>query len=169
MKRKMDKVLGKLFTRVPALTERWARSREWITNAETPWAPFTEDLKYSQIALVTTAGVHLRSQHPFGMDDKAGDPTFREIPSWVRADDLMITHDYYDHDDADQDINVVFPVERLRELASEGVIGEVAPRHFSFMGHILGRQVETLIQQTGPEVARRLKTDGANAAFLTPA
>ncbi len=81
----------------------------------------------------------------------------------------MITHNYYDHHDADQDINVVLPFERLNELKAGEVIGGVAPRHFSFMGHITGRHLETLVNQTGPEVARMLKEDGNDAVFLTPA
>jgi D-proline reductase (dithiol) PrdB len=103
------------------------------------------------------------------MEDKEGDPTFREIRAGARIEDLMITHNYYDHRDADRDVNVVFPIERLRELEAEGVIGGVAPRHFSFMGHIAGRHIETLVNWTGPEVAKRLKEDGVDAVFLTPA
>jgi D-proline reductase (dithiol) PrdB len=86
-----------------------------------------------------------------------------------RIDDLMITHNYYDHQDADQDINVVFPIKRLKEFEAEGMIGQVAPRHFSFMGHILGHHIESLVNRTGPEVAKMLKADGVDAVFLTPA
>ena len=81
----------------------------------------------------------------------------------------MITHNYYDHQDADQDIDVVFPIERLRELEADRLISQVARRHFSFMGHILGRHIEMLVNRTGPEVARMLKADGVDAVFLTPA
>ena len=128
-----------------------------------------KELKDAHVALVTTAGVHLKSHPPYDMKSKEGDPTFRQIPSGTPVNDLMITHNYYDHRDADQDINVVFPLDRLKDLESEGVIGGVAPRHFSFMGHILGHHIDTLINQTGPEVARMLKTDGVDAVFLTPA
>ncbi len=162
-------MIARLFTQFPALVERWARSREFITNQETPWAPFLKELKDSRIALVTTAGVHLSSQAPYDMEDEDGDPTYREIPEEVSVNELRITHNYYDHRDADQDINVVFPVERLRELASGGIIGKPAPMHFSFMGHILGRHIQTLIHQTGREVARRLRAEAADAVVLTPA
>jgi D-proline reductase (dithiol) PrdB len=128
-----------------------------------------KELKHAKVALVTTAGIHLRSDPPYDMQDKEGDPNFRQIPSGISADDLMITHNYYDHSDADQDIDVVFPFDRLKELESEGMIGGVAPRHFSFMGHILGHHIDTLIERTGPEVARMLKSDGVDAVFLTPA
>lgn len=151
------------------LVERWAKFHRFVTNVDIPWAPLTKDLGECQIALVTTGGVHLRCQPPFDMEDKEGDPTFRGIPSWVDQQDIKITHNYYDHRDADQDINVVFPIQRLKDLEADGMIGGIAPRHFSFMGHIIGRHLGTLIKRTGPEVARLLREDGAEAVFLTPA
>ena len=164
-----DRILAKLFSRFPGLVELWAKSREFVINVETPWALFSKDLSECRVALVTTAGVHLRTQPPYDMVDKEGDPTFREIPSNTPPADLMITHNYYDHRDADQDINVVLPMERLRELETEGVIAGIAPKHFSFMGHILGHHIDRLINRTGPEVARMLKADGVDAVFMTPA
>ena len=164
-----DRMFAKIFTRFPDLVERWVKSHDFVINVDTPWVPLVKDLKDSRIALVTTAGVHLRSQPPYDMQDRDGDPTFRKIPAGTRIEDLMITHNYYDHRDADQDINVVLPMERLRELEAKGAIGGIAPRHFSFMGHILGRHLETLVNRTGPEVASMLKADGVDAVFLTPA
>lgn len=169
MKALKDRLLARLFTQFPSLVERWAKSQNFVINSDTPWAPLSKELKDCRVALVTTAGVHLRSQPPYDMEDGEGDPTFREIPSWARLEDLMITHNYYDHRDADQDINVVFPVQRLKELEVEGAIGGIAPRHFSFMGHIIGRHIDTLTSRTAPEVAMMLKGDGVDAAFLTPA
>jgi D-proline reductase (dithiol) PrdB len=164
-----DRIIAKAYTRLPGLLKIWARTHQFITNVDTPWAPLGKELRRAKIALVTTAGIHLRSDPPYDMEDKEGDPTFRQIPSGTRADDLMITHNYYDHSETDRDINVVFPFERLIELGSEEIIGGVAPRHFSFMGHILGRHIDTLIARTGPEVARMLKADNVDAVFLTPA
>ena len=80
----------------------------------------------------------------------------------------MITHDYYDHSDADRDINIVFPIQRLQEFEKEGVIGRMANIHYSFMGHITDRHILTLISSTAPEVARRLMEDNVDAVLLTP-
>jgi D-proline reductase (dithiol) PrdB len=165
----VDRMLARFFTRYPFLVERWARKGRFVTNIDIPWATFTKDLEECRVALVTTAGVHLRWQPPFNMEDKDGDPTFREIPSWVDSEDLRITHNYYDHRDADRDINVVFPIERLRELEGDGIIRKVAFRHFSFMGHIMGQHLKALIEKTAPEVAKLFKRDGVDAVFLTPA
>ncbi len=134
-----------------------------------PWTPFNGKAAASRVALVTTAGVHLKGDAPFNMRDPAGDPGFRQLPADAAPGSWKITHNYYDHSDADQDINVVFPFERLRELAALGEIGSVNARHFSFMGHILPPHLQTLIRVTAPQVARLLKQDGVDIALLTPA
>jgi D-proline reductase (dithiol) PrdB len=102
------------------------------------------------------------------MNDPDGDPTFREIDIQRPLYDLMITHDYYDHADADRDINIVFPIERLREFETEGIIGRVADTHYSFMGHIDGRHIKTLINEYAPEVAQRVKADNVDVVLFTP-
>ena len=80
----------------------------------------------------------------------------------------MITHDYYDHADADKDINIVFPVERLKEFEKDGIIGRVANIHYGFMGHITGRHIPELITRIAPEVARNLKEEKVDIVLLTP-
>src|SRR5207249_2366842 len=100
----------------------------------------------------SAACVHPRSAPPFDMENPRGDASFREIPGDVAASQLMITHDYYDHAAADRDVNTVFPLERLRELAPLGV--RVAPRHFGFMGHVLDAERERLTRETAPEIGR---------------
>jgi D-proline reductase (dithiol) PrdB len=133
-----------------------------------PWEPFETPLSACRISLVTTAGVHHKDQTPYDMQDPEGDPTFRVIDASRPIRDLMITHDYYDHSDADRDINVVFPIERLKELENEGLIGEAVKIHYAFMGHITGRHVEALLNKSAPEVAMRLRADDVDAVVLVP-
>ncbi len=121
------------------------------------------------MALITTGGVHLSTQQPFNMKDPSGDPSFREIPANTAPANLLITHIYYDHSDADKDINIVFPIERIQLLKQFGEIGAVNYRHFSLMGHIMGRHLDTLLNETAPLVARMLNEDGVDVALLTPA
>jgi len=158
-----------IYKHVPWLAERWARRHRFVVTEGIPWAPVKKPLREVVIALVTTAGVHLKTQPPFDMDDPNGDPSFRVIPSDVKAEAVVITHNYYDHSAADKDLNVVLPLDRLKELKAEGRIGGIAPLVYGFMGHIDGPHVETLVQQTAPEVARCLRRDGAEAVVLTPA
>ena len=135
----------------------------------TPWTPPAKPVSECKVALVTTGGVHLKTQAPFDMENPDGDPTFREIPGDAARDALTITHDYYDHRGADVDLNVVFPHERLAEMAAEGAIGGVSPVHVSFMGHIDKELVERLVEETAPAAARRLREAGAEVALLAPA
>lgn len=156
---------------IPGVLQWWARRRAAQTALDTHAIPFVrlrKPLSQCVGALITTAGVHLRGQPPFDMEDPDGDATYREIPGDVPLAALTITHKYYNHTAADRDINVVFPLERFRELAAQGVIGQVAPRHFGFMGHIEGAHLERLQRETAPEVAAKLRADGVDFAFLTP-
>ncbi|HEV8440680.1 MAG TPA: glycine/sarcosine/betaine reductase selenoprotein B family protein [Methylomirabilota bacterium] len=162
-------VAVQLFKRVPWLGTLWARRHRFVESTTAPWAPLGRPVRQSRIALVTTAGVHLRTDPPFDMGDPDGDPSFRTIPSDADARGLTITHKYYDHGAADRDINVVLPLARLRELLAEGRIGGIAPRAYSFMGHIDGRHLATLVERTAPAVAARLHADDADAVVLTPA
>lgn len=164
-----DKIIAKLFTKYPALLNKWAQKTEFVEFEDTPWTRLTTDVAQSRLALITTGGVHLRSQPPFDMLDPQGDPTFREIPQDAVPSDLMITHNYYDHTDADKDINIILPVERVHELKQAQDIGAVNWRHFSFMGHILKHHIDTLMHATAPAVAAALKKDEVDIAILTPA
>lgn len=161
-------LLVQAFKHFPWLAERWARSHQFVEGKGIPWTPLRKPLRESCVAMVTTAGVHLKSQPPFNMEDPDGDATFRAFPTHVEKGDLTITHKYYDHSAADRDINVVLPVDRLRELKDEGIIGEIAPTLYSFMGHIDGPHLKTLMEETAPEVADRLVRERAEAVFLTP-
>jgi D-proline reductase (dithiol) PrdB len=137
-------------------------------EGEVPWTPLSKPLSSCRVALVTTAGVHHADQEPFDMADSHGDPSFRVIDAARPLDTLTITHDYYDHADADRDINVVFPAERLRELSAQGAIGEVSYVHIGFMGHIVGQHIRTLTERTAPEAAGILRGAGVDVALLTP-
>jgi D-proline reductase (dithiol) PrdB len=161
--------LAALATAFPALGERFAAGyRAERQDEGIPWAPLAKPLAASKIALVTTAGVHHRDQQAYDMHDHDGDPSFRELDLERPLDSLMITHDYYDHADADRDLNVVLPVERLRELAAAGEIAGVARLAYGFMGHITGPHLETLKRRTAPEVAARLQEARVDAVLLAP-
>lgn len=170
MGRIKNRLMASLITRFPRLfnLEKYAESEAQVGVEGIPWTPFTKGLSHSRVALVTTAGLHLRSQEPFDMIDPDGDPTYRALALETVEEGYTITHDYYDHSDADRDLNVVFPVFRLRELAAEGFIKDVAPMNYAFMGHIVGPHVKTLMRKTAPEVAMRLRKDAVDAVLLTP-
>jgi len=160
---------------IPAVAQFWAKRSATQTNALVdvssgiPFARLRKPLAKARVALLTTAGVHLATQTPYDMENPDGDPTYREIPGDVDLTQMMITHKYYNHTDADIDLNVVFPLAHFRDLVKKQVIGSLAPRHFGFMGHIDHALVNVLTNQTAPEVAAKLRKDGVDFAFLTPA
>ncbi len=165
-----NRLIAKVITRFPTLSRRFvAAYRPWETEGEIPWTPMQKPLRECKVALVTTSGVHHRSQPPFDMRDPEGDPSFRELDGATIGEDFLITHDYYDHTDAEQDLNIVLPLQRLREFVKEETIGGMAGTHFSFMGHIDGRHIPSLIENSARQVAARLKADGVDVVLLTPA
>lgn len=168
LSRLKNQAIAKVTTRLPSLAKRVSEAFSPLEMETVPWTPLAKPLSDCKVALVTTAGVHHRDQPPFDMHDREGDPSFRVMDISRPISDLMITHDYYDHSDADKDINIVFPIERLRELGREGIIGQAARFHYGFMGHILGRHIETLLSRSAPDVARKLKGDAIDVVFLTP-
>ncbi len=116
------------------------------------------------VAFLTTAGVHLKTQTPFDVD--AGDNTVHLIPGKVDVEDLMITHTHYDTEDAEKDVNCVFPIERLRELENEGVIGSVSDVHFGMMGYI--PDTEKLKQESIPLILEELKKADVDVLLASP-
>jgi D-proline reductase (dithiol) PrdB len=164
-----NRLIARIIGIFPSVAKVFTASHKPLGAGEDiPWTRARNRLRDSKMAVVTTAGVHHRDQLPFNMEDPNGDPTFRVIDVRKPLNDLMITHDYYDHRDADKDINIVFPVERLRDFEKEGFIGRLADTHYGFMGHIVGPHIDTLIHLTAPEVAESLKSDKVDMILLTP-
>ena len=83
-----------------------------------------------------------------------------------RLTGLKIWHTHFDIAAAEADINVVYPIERLKELAAEGVIGRVAPRHVSFMGYF--SNAFRMRDEVVPLVVEALQADRVDAAVLVP-
>lgn len=133
-----------------------------------PGAKLTRPIEEARVAVVTTAALHAPDQLPFDTSIKGGDWSYRVLDAHVDLATLRIAHrsDAFDIRGLDADKNLALPLDRLKSLAHQGAIGEVAPRHFSFMGSIAapGR----MIAQTAPEVARALRDDQVDAVLLTP-
>ncbi len=169
IRRLIHQGIARLTTYWPYLSNKLIEAFKPLALDNIPWAQVTKPLNESKIAVVTTAGLHHRNQAAFNMADSQGDPTYRILDAASIENDYTITHDYYDHRDADKDINIVFPITRLKEMAAAGCIGALAKRHISFMGHIDGNHVNTLKNQTAPKVAELLEKDAADVVLLTPA
>ncbi|MBC8195794.1 MAG: selenoprotein B glycine/betaine/sarcosine/D-proline reductase [Acidimicrobiia bacterium] len=130
---------------------------------EVPWtAP--RPLSESRVAVVTTAG--LRSEGD--PDWNPGDQSFTVLSG--DRDDLVLSHysPNFDRTGWIVDPNVVLPIDRLDEMAAEGVVGSVADVHISFMGAQIDHTLETIRLDTGPAAARALLDDGVDVVLLTP-
>lgn len=140
----------------------------WRRIAPTPLASLAKPLSACRVALVTTAGLVATGDLPFDQDVRGGDWSFRVIPGDVDVRSLGEFHrsESFDHAGIEADRNVAFPLDRLRELVTDGTIGAVAPRHLSFMGSITapGR----LVQRSAPEAAEVLVNDEVDLALLVP-
>jgi D-proline reductase (dithiol) PrdB len=138
----------------------------FMVYEETPWTPFAGEASDHKFALVTTGGLYVRGeQAPFNTESIHGDPSYREIPSSVRQEDIGLAHAHYDHSLAQQDINCVFPIHRFAELAREGVVGGLAETHYSFS---YVNDISPLMERTALEVIEKLKFEGVTALFLVP-
>lgn len=126
-----------------------------------PWVK-PPPLAQCRIAIVTTAGVHRKGDCPFG----PGATDYRIIPGDTKAADLVMSHQSvnFDRTGFQEDHNVAFPLDRLNELAKQGVVGAVADFHYSFMGATQIRQLEAKAK----ELAQLLKDDCVDAVLLTP-
>ncbi len=140
----------------------------WRRVDPIPVTPLRKPIAACRVALVTTAGLTPPGVEPFDLDKRGGDPTFRIIPGATDVRSLSLHHrsDAFDRAAVTADPNVAFPLDALRTLAAGGEIGEVAPRHLSFMGSITapGR----LRREEAPSAAALLVADGVDIALLAP-
>jgi D-proline reductase (dithiol) PrdB len=144
------------------------KSYRWRRNDPVPAAPLHKPLAEASVAIVSTAGLVLPSQPPFDDSVKGGDWSFREIPSDADVTAMVDSHrsGSFDHTGLRSDPNLGFPIERLIELAADGIIGRVNARHFSLMGSLTapGRMTAT----SAPAIADALVSDGVDAVLLVP-
>ena len=126
------------------------------------WAPVKKPLSEMKVAIATAAGVHHKSDKRFNL---SGDFTYRRVTDDMPSGELMVSHGGYDNGDVNKDINCMFPIDPLHQLAKDGVIGSVSDVHIGFMGG--GGNQEKFKNETGPEIAVILKDHNVDAVVLT--
>lgn len=136
-------------------------------NDFVPLAKLTKPLAKSRLTFVSTAGVQPRGTTPFDTVHPVGDYSFRRVPSNVQPQDLEIHQLKYPTSSAKKDLNVIFPIERLQELAEENYLGELTENFFSFIGYNM--DAERLEQTLAEEIAAAVKAEGTDVALLAPA
>ncbi len=127
-----------------------------------PWVT-GPPLKERRLAIITTAGLHTRNDRPFQIDPN---DFYRVIPGDVQANDLVMSHlaASFDRSGYQRDWNVVFPLDRLREMVEEGTISSLAKFHYSVSAVHTPEEFDGAAR----EIARFLMKDDVNAALLLP-
>jgi D-proline reductase (dithiol) PrdB len=131
-----------------------------------PYTPNEKPISEMTIAIVSTAGAHLKDQEPFNTD---GDASYRLITEDAQTEQFTVTHgapkDHYNTDEPKKDINVIFPLDRLRELKEEGYIGAINNKHISMMGYAM--RLKQILDETIPQIAKEISRSKADAVLLT--
>lgn len=148
--------------------------KAWAARQEPgviPFTPMPKPLRECTVALVSTAGIARRDDRPFDQEGERrdpwwGDPSFRRIPLGTTEKDVRVDHLHIDPRFGEEDLDVLLPMRRLDELACEGVVGQAAPTHYSFMGYIL--DPTELIEKTAPAIAASLHQEEVDAVVLVP-
>ncbi len=137
-----------------------------------PWKPMAKPLAQTTIALVTSAGISLKSDPPFDMEREKketfwGDRSYRRIPRGTTEKDVNVNHLHINTKYILQDINVMLPLARMAEFEQERVIGHLAPTSYSFYGFQM--ESNDFIEEAIEPMSGQMKTEGVEAILLTPA
>lgn len=148
------------------------------TYDDSPFAPMRRVASEATIALVTSSGHFVDDPEPFGVQNMTQAeaesriqeflreaPELSEVPFGSRPDEVSVRHGGYDTRGAVIDRNVGFPIDRLVELASRGVIGELHDPAYSFVGAAAQRRIK---KEQGPKWAEMLNAAEVHAAILVP-
>ena len=139
-------------------------SYRWALNEDPPpLAPLRKPLSEARLGLIASGGIYRYGQVAFMHKD---DVTHREIPTQVDTGELRVTHFAYDLTAARQDPNVVFPIDPLRALVAEGMLGELAPFALTFMGGIYSQR--RLASELIPVLVERVIEMEVDAVLLVP-
>lgn len=152
-----------------ALSGRIPDEPEW---SEVPWAPLAGPLSEARVALVSTAGLSMRDDEAFDMEFERrnptrGDPSFRRLRADATSATLVANHLHIDTGYIERDLNVALPLDRLRELVRDGIVGSMADTHYSIMGY-QGNDTGPLERDSAPAIAAGMKSEEVDLAILAP-
>jgi len=137
-----------------------------------PWTPLSKPLSKTTIALVTSAGISLKTDPPFDMEREKreatwGDRSFRTIPSGTTEKEIDVNHLHINTNYIRQDINVMLPLSRMAELEREGIVGGLAPTAYSFYG--FQWENTDFLQEAIAPISSKMKVEAVEVVLLTPA
>ena len=153
---------------VKKMVRSWTRME---APREIPWTPLKKSLTESTVALVSSAGLALKTDPPFDQDGERenpwwSDPSIRVLPKTATGVDISLYHLHMNPKIAAQDLNTLLPLQPLLELEQRGEIGRSAEQHYSYMGYTL--QPRTLLEEYVPAMIQQMKQDQVNIVVLVP-
>jgi len=125
-----------------------------------PYTPLKRELKDCRVGLVTTAGAYVEGMEPFTENDLS----FRLIPSETETKKIRFVPGHFDTSKGALDPNIMFPLDRLRELLAAGEIGKVSEYHVS-MG--LTMELRKLKEQVSWNIAEAVLKTRPDIIVLT--
>ncbi len=136
-----------------------------------PWVPLSKPLRESRLCIVSSAALALHQDQPFDTDGERrnpwwGDPSYRELPAETRTGDVHVGHLHIDARAVERDLDCVMPLTRAAELVDEGVIGNLAPTHLTFMGYLL--KTEEFLETSVQAMIERMRSEDVDVALLVP-
>lgn len=133
---------------------------------QAPWTPLGSPLTAARLGVVTTAGVYRPGiDVPFA-DTEEGDPRVLEVPADAELRDLDVSHSHIPQEVARADMNVVLPLDHLRDLIRQRTLGGLAPRVFSIVGY--RTRAHDVAQETATRIAAGMAEDGVSLALVVP-
>ncbi|RPI77188.1 MAG: hypothetical protein EHM45_10085 [Desulfobacteraceae bacterium] len=171
---KQDQKIVDGFRFLPPGLKAWIQT--FIANGPVygaiPWAPLKRPLNQTVFALLTSAGISLKSDPPFDMEREKKEPTwgdrsYRALPRNISEKDIDVRHLHINTRYIKEDINVMLPLARMAELENEGLIGRLAATAYSFYG--FQWQNTEFLQEAIEPISRKMKQEAVEAVVLTPA
>ena len=141
-------------------------------KGDIPWTPMTKLVNQTTIALVTSAGISLKTDPPFDMEREKkeaiwGDRSYRAIPRGTAEKEIDVNHLHINTTYIKQDINVILPLARMVEFEREKIIGRLAPTAYSFYGF---QWLSTdFLKEAIEPISRKMKLEEVEAVLMTPA
>ena len=119
-------------------------------------------LAQRRVALVSSAALIRRGDKPFPF----GSGECRFVAADTPPNDLLLSHVSINFDRAgwQRDINVVFPIDRLRDLAASGEIAGMAETHYTVMGSTDPAEMEAAVSQ----IEGQLRQERIDSVLLSP-
>ena len=164
------------FKYLPRLISRYYKLSRVEAQFPIPWTPLDQPLSDCLFSLVTSGGLyHQGHEPPFDLEGERrqptwGDPSYRTLPTGVDPAEVGVSHFHVNERDVLQDVNILLPIGRFRELVESGRIGGLAEHAYSFMGYQgFPADLSGWRDTYGPQVAEKLRAEGVDCVLLTTA